>query len=315
MSPSTDRYLPAVSSITKRRTKYLYRHKTITGDETVAEKTPGFAEINRIEESALLSKLDVARQLIVHPAEKGRSLEGEVRAVLRDMLPSEYGLGTGFVVYHGPNGPKLSSQLDIIIYDAIRSGPLGRLAACEVYPIEAVYGYVEVKAALGVAGPKVQNPGGDSIQDCLIKNHTHRQMRRRAFWDPWHGSPPQMALRIEQWLALRAFVFAFEAKGAKAKDPKTLAQAISNDAKRYDAHLHGVLVLDQSYASTIPVDVDKAEPSDMYHVSYTSEDTFTAFKLHLLKALTTFQRPHPTWVPATELYYESSSTWQEVSPE
>ena len=115
-------------------------------------KRPSFSKISLIEERGLLDKLQLARELISHPAEKGRSLEEEVAAILRTILPPEYGVGTGFVVFHGKQGPELSTQLDIIIYDAVRSGPLGRLAACEVYPIEGVYGYVEVKASINLQG-------------------------------------------------------------------------------------------------------------------------------------------------------------------
>ena len=51
-------------------------------------------------------------------------------------------LSTGFVVWLSPTGPQLSPHLDIIIYDAIRSGPPVRLNTCHVFPLEAVNGYV-----------------------------------------------------------------------------------------------------------------------------------------------------------------------------
>lgn len=279
-------------------------------------KKPGFSEVSRLQERALHDQLLIARELISHPAEKGRSLEGVVQAVLREMLPSEYGVGTGFVAYHGPNGPELSAQLDIIIYDAIRNGPLSRLAACEVYPIEAVYGYVEVKASLSLPSHDIKTLPNNSMQLCMKKNNVIRDMKTRTFWKPdYVGSPIKADLiSINNWLSLRAFVFAFEAEGLAANDPVQLAQGMSDCAKQYNAHLHGVLVLDNAYLTTIPVDVTVADPEDYYHVSYTTTDALTAFKLHLLKALGTFQRPQSGWVPAWETYFELTTRWDRIEP-
>ena len=67
-------------------------------------------------------------------AEKGRALEQAVFHLLRELLPGEYGLSTGFIAYHADGTIKLSPQLDIIIYDAVRTGPLARLSACVARP-------------------------------------------------------------------------------------------------------------------------------------------------------------------------------------
>ncbi|HEY5603986.1 MAG TPA: DUF6602 domain-containing protein [Gammaproteobacteria bacterium] len=272
---------------------------------------PGFSRISQLQERALHDQLVAARELISHPSEKGRSLEREVSAVLRELLPSEYGIGTGFIVSHGSNGPQLSSQLDIIIFDSIRGGPLGRLAACEVYPIEIVYGYVEVKASLCLAGDNAKKLPYNSIQKCMEQNHALRQLRERRFWDTsYGGSPIQTAqISINNWLAVRAFVFAFEADGEAAKNPQRLAQDMSNSA-----HLHGVLVLDQSYFTTIPIEPNTADQDDYHHVFYTTQHPFTAFKLHLLKALGTFQRPPDYWIPALDNYFDLPNDWNEVRP-
>lgn len=279
-------------------------------------KKPAFSRISQLQERGLHDQLLAARELISHPAEKGRSLEGNVAAILRELLPAEYGIGTGFVAFHGPNGPELSVQLDIIIYNAVRGGPLARLAACQVYPIEVVYGYVEVKATICLPKSTVKMSADNSIQSCMKQNHVLRQIKTRHFWDAsYGGSPISDSLEtVEDWLSLRAFVFAFEAEGAAAKNPDRLAQGMSDYARRYDAHLHGVLVLDQVYLSTIPVDTKTADPQDYYHVSYTTEHPFTAFKLHLLKALGTFQRPSDYWIPAWETYFELPTKWKEAVP-
>ncbi len=269
-----------------------------------------------MRERGLRDQLSIAREFISHPAEKGRSLEREVAAVLRQILPSEYGVGTGFVVFHGPHGPELSSQLDIIIYDAVRGGALGHLAACEVYPIEVVYGYVEVKATISLRRGRKENPVSNSIQRCMEQNHVLRQMKTRHFWNTsYGGSPVRTSLvSVENWLSPRGFVFAFEADGNTAKDPDRFAQEMSDCARDCDAHLHGVLILDNVYLTTIPVDTKIADPRDDYDVSYTTEQPFTAFQLHFLKALSTFQRPPEYWTPAWETYFELPTKWKTVRP-
>jgi hypothetical protein len=282
----------------------------------MAGKQPGFSEISRLQERLLRDKLLIARELISHPAEKGRSLEREVAAVVQKMLPSEYGVGTGFIVFHGEAGPELSTQLDIIVYDAIRTGPIGRLAGCQVYPIEGVYAYVEVKASLRLPSDEVAELPHNSLQRCMEQNHVLRRMKTRQFWDTSYGSSPpsDKLITAPNWLSIRGFVFAFDAEGTAAETPDLLAQGMSNQAKRYAAHLHGVLILDRIYLTTIPVDVKTADLEDYYHVEYTTDHPFTAFKLHLLKALGTFQRPWDSWIPALETYFELPQNWRRTKP-
>lgn len=191
-----------------------------------------------------------------------------------------------------------------------------RLAACEVYPIEAVFGYVEVKASLRVAAADTESPPNNSLQRCMAQNHALRKMKTRRFWDTSYGGSPIRTnlVTAKNWLSLRAFVFAFEAEGTVAENPAQLAQAMSDSAKQHEAHLHGVIILDRVYLTTIPVEVETADPGDYYHVSYTTEHPFTAFRLHLLKALGTFQRPDNTWIPALETYFELPTNWKTVRP-
>lgn len=142
---------------------------------------PDFSAFIGIVERLLASKLEAIRQVIKHAGEKGRSLEVEIINWLRTFLPTEYGLSTGFVVYEDNDGIRLSSQLDIIIYDALRSGPIANLAACEVFPLEAVYGYIEVKAVLRSCSKQGKKGWpDDSIEKCLDNNQILRRMRKRV---------------------------------------------------------------------------------------------------------------------------------------
>lgn len=105
-------------------------------------------ELFRAQESLLRAKLGAARAgLSSHLGELGANLEVVTRTFLRSFLPHEYGLGRGFVIWRDKDSarPSVSSQLDIIIYDAVRGGPIADLETSQVYAMEHVYGYVEVK--------------------------------------------------------------------------------------------------------------------------------------------------------------------------
>lgn len=277
---------------------------------------PDFLALSKIEEDLLVSKLDAARKAISHAGEKGRSLEAEVATLLRSFLPNEYGLTTGFVVYHTHNGPCLSPQLDIIIYDPVRSGPIARLATCDVLPLEAVYGYVEVKASLQSTTDSAKDFADNSIEMCIRKNREIRGMTERQFWKPAKGSPVQAELVITQWMSIRSYVFAFEAEGAIARNPDSFAQRIADVSARFGPpiHLHGVFVAGHGYYTTRAIDVSKARPEDWYHSEYTTEQPLAAFKWSLIHGLARFPRFPGHWTPAVDKYHEDETTWKSRAP-
>jgi|GEM_PF-1830688 len=81
----------------------------------------------------------------IHPGENGRNKEDLLASFLRSYLPKRYSLGTGFIFdVTGAN----SNQNDIIIYDSFWSSILFPNDVSQFYPIESVYGVVEVKSIL-----------------------------------------------------------------------------------------------------------------------------------------------------------------------
>src|SRR6185295_4259530 len=84
------------------------------------------------------------------------ALQESLRRLLRAHLPAEYGVSTGFVAHHRGDEVSLSPPLDVILYDAVRGGPLVRLEAFDVLPLEAVYAYVDVTGALATIEPHVE---------------------------------------------------------------------------------------------------------------------------------------------------------------
>jgi hypothetical protein len=277
---------------------------------------PGFSSLSKIEEDLLVSKLDAARKAISHAGEKGRSLEAEVKTLLRSFLPEEYGLTTGFVVYHTQNGPSLSHQLDVILYDPVRSGPIARLATCDVLPLEAVYGYVEVKASLQSTSDSAEEFADNSIERCIQTNQQLRSMTERWFWKPVEGNPVQAELELKQWTAVRSYVFAFEAEGSVVQNPDSFAQRMADVSARFGppAHLHGVFVAGRGYYTTRPIDPRKAKSEEWYHVEYTTDQPLAAFKWSLIHSLARFPRFPEHWTPAVDKYHEDKATWKSCAP-
>src|SRR3989304_10631305 len=187
-----------------------------------------YSKFTCIEKDALSARLESIRAVLKHAGEKGRALEHELASLIRVFLPNEYGLLTGFIAYHDNNGPKLSSQLDIIIYDAVRGSPLVNLGTCVVLPIEFVYAYIEVKATLKSSSNRAKNYAENSIERCIQRNKELRSITKRKFWVPAGGSQTAVRLIEKDWLPIRSYIFAFEAKGSITKNPKTMATRIAN---------------------------------------------------------------------------------------
>lgn len=274
---------------------------------------PDFLGLSKIEEQLLINKLDAIRLAIEHAGEKGRSLEAETISFLRTFLPSEYGLSTGFVVFQGPNGPQLSSQLDIIIYDAIRSGPITRLTTCDVFPLEAVYGYIEVKASLRSCLSMAEDWPGDSIEKCIDINKALRCMLDRRFMIP-SGKTSAAEWVMADPPAVRSYVLAYSPQGAVANDPKQFAQRMANYlAQVQNAHLHGVFIAGSALYVTRPVDTTLIT-AESYNVQYTTDHPLAAFKWNLLHDLGRYPRMPDNCVPAIDRY-RPKTTYETCAPQ
>lgn len=283
----------------------------------MSDEPPKFTDLNRIEENLLVAKLEAARSAIVHAGEKGRALEHAVTTLLRSFLPAEYGLSTGFIVFHSPEGPKLTRQLDVIIYDAIRSSPIISLETCDVLPLEAVYGYVEVKATLTSSSDDATEAADNSVERCLERNRELRAMKDRRYWAPRGGSPIETVLVKHDWMSIRSYIFAFEPVGRVATSLGELAQRMASVSKRLGnpTHLHGVFIANHGFLFTRAVDSRSAKSEDYHHVNFTATSPLLAFKTLFLKALATFPRPQEEWAPAVEQYFEVEPKWDTRAPE
>lgn len=81
----------------------------------------------------------------IHSGENGRNKEDLLLEFLRSYLPKRYSLGTGFIL---DSSETKSNQNDIIIYDSFWSSILFPDSVSQFFPIESVYGVIEVKSKL-----------------------------------------------------------------------------------------------------------------------------------------------------------------------
>jgi hypothetical protein len=282
----------------------------------MTESTPRFSALTKIEEASLLARLEAVRKTISHAGEKGRSLEIEVSNVLRAFLPAEYGLSTGFVAYHSSKGVRLSPQLDIVIYDSLRCGPIARLGSCDVFPLEAVYGYVEVKASLQSTSDQAEKYPENSIESCILKNKKIRSMQRRFYYQPASDNISQAVCKSVVWTSIRAYIFAFEPLGRIASSPPGMANRVSEFSKHAkDVHIHGIFIGGSAYYSTIAVDPRRAKPEDFNHVKFTKDGILSAFKWSMLHDLSRFPRHPNHWTPALNKYDEKKQRWERYPPD
>ena len=273
-------------------------------------KQPNFSDLRQIEEKAILARLEAVRKTISHAGEKGRALENEVIKLLATFLPKEYGLSTGFIAYHTSYGIKLSTQMDIIIYDSIRGGPLARLDSCDVFPLESVYAYIEVKASIQSTSDNSIEYPNDSIESCILKNKEIRSMRRRYYFNTVPGTVTGSHLTAAVWTPIRSFIFAFEGRGTTANSPQKMAKRINEFmSKTQEIHLHGVFIGGSAFYRTVPVEPSEAKPEDFYHVEYTQKHTLASFRWALIHSLSRFPRHKENETPALDKYEYKKIRW------
>ena len=182
-----------------------------------------------------------------HYGERGANDELRVRQFLARVLPKKYSVGTGFVVCSNPAFSP-SAQTDIVIFDEIQNSPLHRELAADVFPVEMVYGTVEVKGVLR----------SKDLAKTISDVSTIRSMARERWYSEYAAGPKDPPRQHESIVhifehkipvpAPRSFVFAFSQ--ANWKTPRSLKVALERAASRDSAHIHGLVVLEQGWYFT-----------------------------------------------------------------
>ncbi len=272
---------------------------------------PNFADSVKYDEEILSARLSIIRAGISHPGEKGTSVEYQVMQFLRSFLPGEYGLSTDFIAYHdncisgSEKKPKyneqkdqilLSPQLDIIIYDALRFGPLLSLGSCDVFPLEAVFAYVEVKSKL------------ESVT--MIRNILKQSRRLRKPQTKFYGAPKKdtytktALVAGGKLMSIRSFVFALDANDALG-DHLEIKRKIEEEIRKTNGFLTGMYVQGKGYFQSHPAETAD-DPLIGTIDAVAARNALLSFKLSLLSALSRFPRIETNWVPAIHTYYKTT---------
>jgi len=176
----------------------------------------------------------LAKTLVEHKPEKGRIVEGIVKASLRAILPSRFSLGTGFVVTAAGD---TSPQLDVVIYDGFENAPIILEAGVGVFPIECVYGLVEVKS-------KLDTEAITSAAKAIGKVRSWASQKRYEGYAVNGGEEPvSVPMRFGNDLPPRSYIFALRT----ALSEPTLIQTLREQAEAHDAHVHGLAVLEPNF--------------------------------------------------------------------
>lgn len=275
-------------------------------DVPTTKRNIDFIEFTEMENNILLSRLKSIRAVVEHSGEKGRALENTVSSFLRSLLPKEYGVSTGFIAYSTSEGVKLSRQLDIIIYDALRGAPIVSLDSCHIFPIEYVYAYVEVKTSIKSSSDSVTKYPDNSVERCLEINKELRGINKRYFWVPGPDATTTAILHCQEGFSIRSFLFSFTSEGKVAQDPEKLSHRISEFSERigHPVHFHGILIADLGFFQTIPIE-QGAPASSHFKIRYRINNQLMQFKIELISSLCRFGRipEEEAWVPALDRYY------------
>ena len=105
---------------------------------------PNYKSYRQSISKELISQKNRVRDFVLHYSEDGRYKEVILKNLLEKYLPTTVSVGTGFVM---AAEHKISSQIDIIIYDN-RIPPLVKINDFVIVVREAVVGIIEVKSII-----------------------------------------------------------------------------------------------------------------------------------------------------------------------
>jgi uncharacterized protein DUF6602 len=183
----------------------------------------------------LRTEAEYFSRLTDHDPELGRLNETHLFNLLRAYLPPKIGIGTGFIACGGDD-PDQSQQCDIILYDALNNSPLYRSDVWSIYPIEMVYGIIEVKTTLNKR----------ELEDVFTKCARIRKMAKlsqnkgnKAYIRQVNPAPKLSARHYKYMSDLppRFFVFAYNGWKTAAALEKNF-KTVSSLYKK--AHIHGI---------------------------------------------------------------------------
>jgi len=175
-----------------------------------------------------------------HLGERGRNDEVRLREFLGKILPGRFSIGTGIIVCSKASIPD-SSQTDIVIYDEKDNSPLHRELSAYVYPIEVVYGTIEVKGAL------THKDIGATLQSIAKV----RRLAKHKWYVKFEAKPKNKGTVVAprdlpSTLSPRSYLFAYDTSSWTSLS-SFKAYLKRNLERNPKSHLHGVVVLDKNW--------------------------------------------------------------------
>jgi len=195
-------------------------------------------EYIQLQKEQLQLEIKSIKLIMKHAGAKGTEAEKILVNLLKKYLPKRYSFGSGFVT----ENDFLSPQTDIIIYDEILNSPIYQGEFNGVYKLGAVYACIEV--TMGELTPEKLEEDIEKLgkirflaKGCKVKFKNISSIPHESGQgtivsnQPFESSPPP-----------RTYICALS--GTSYKTPEELSTKIEELTKKYNAHMHGVLVID-----------------------------------------------------------------------
>ncbi|HNV36290.1 MAG: hypothetical protein BWX81_00401 [Spirochaetes bacterium ADurb.Bin110] len=264
----------------------------------MVKKDFNYNKICKLEEKILTKRWEIIRKSINHSGEKGFAAEKEIHDILRSILPNEYGITTGFIAYkdNKEDPPKISKQLDLIIYDALKCSPLIRLGTCDVVPIEGVYAYVEIKGCLY----------NNEIKGILEETNRLRSITHRYYYEidgPTTSKLREYGNKNETAFPIRAYIICLTAESTL--NYEKIKENLENYSSKIKGNvfISGMLVGNCGYFYSYSVDTNKQNDiSNQYKIYAIKDNGFLQFKNRILVDLSRFFRIPQNLTIALDLY-------------
>jgi len=196
-------------------------------------------EFLELKKKQMQLEIESLRSAVAHPSSKGFGTENIIRHFLRKFLPKRYSLGSGFILI----GNELSPQMDIIIYDEFYNIPLYSEFGFGVYPVESVYGVVEVT---------MQQLNAEKLAQDIQK---HAKLRKlvgdygKFYIDTFSrehsagkGYVVDSVIR-KSVLPPRSYICAVA--GTSYSSIQEIVEDVRRFSKEYGSHLHGLIIIDK----------------------------------------------------------------------
>jgi hypothetical protein len=206
-------------------------------------KTPSIRSYYSALQAQFRLQSSILTDVLPHSGERGRNNEERFREFLGRVLPRRFSVGSGFVVCSESSVP-VSSQTDVVLFDEFHNAPIHRELASHVYPVEIVYGTVEVKGCLEKRDLR-------KVCEDIAKIRAlgeHRYYLRYAGVAKSEEQPTKQVVggtELHSAVPPRAFVFAYEQKGWQ-----TLADFVASlreAARGVSVHIHGLAILNSDW--------------------------------------------------------------------